>query len=121
MYRHSGHYIQQSRKATVGCDNQGCCVQGCKNHNCYTNEGCTHIRDKNNQGYHFTGTPPLTVGTNIRQGSFHACTREASALNPGKLFRIHNIVFKTRLRIRIHFIRIRIQHFRLNTDPDPGL
>jgi hypothetical protein len=27
------------------------------------------------------------------------------------------------LRIRIHFIRIRIQHFRLNTnpDPDPGL
>jgi hypothetical protein len=25
------------------------------------------------------------------------------------------------LRIRIHFIRIRIQHFRQNTDPDPGL
>jgi hypothetical protein len=25
------------------------------------------------------------------------------------------------LRIFIHFIRIRIQHFRLNTDPDPGL
>jgi hypothetical protein len=25
------------------------------------------------------------------------------------------------LRIRIHFILIRIQHFRLNTDPDPGL
>ena len=25
----------------------------------------------------------------------------------------------TGLRIRIHFIRIRIQHFRLNTDPDP--
>jgi hypothetical protein len=24
------------------------------------------------------------------------------------------------LRILIHFIRIRIQHFRLNTDPDPG-
>jgi hypothetical protein len=23
-------------------------------------------------------------------------------------------------RIRIHLIRIRIQHFRLNTDPDPG-
>jgi hypothetical protein len=23
------------------------------------------------------------------------------------------------LRIRIHVIRIRIQHFRLNTDPDP--
>jgi hypothetical protein len=33
-------------------------------------------------------------------------------------------VFKDRqagLWIRIHFIRIRIQHFRLNTDPDPGL
>jgi hypothetical protein len=26
---------------------------------------------------------------------------------------------KTGLRIRIHFIRIRIQHFRLNTDLDP--
>jgi septin family protein len=23
------------------------------------------------------------------------------------------------LRIRIHFIRIQLQHFRLNTDPDP--
>jgi hypothetical protein len=23
------------------------------------------------------------------------------------------------LRIRIHFLRIRIKHFRLNTDPDP--
>jgi hypothetical protein len=33
-------------------------------------------------------------------------------------------VFKDRqagLWIRIHLIRIRIQHFRLNTDPDPGL
>jgi hypothetical protein len=27
--------------------------------------------------------------------------------------------FGSGLRIRIHFIRIRIQHFRLNTDPDP--
>jgi hypothetical protein len=26
---------------------------------------------------------------------------------------------KPGLRIRIHLIRIRIQHFRLNTDPDP--
>jgi hypothetical protein len=25
------------------------------------------------------------------------------------------------LRIGIHFIRIRIQHFWLNTDPDPGI
>jgi hypothetical protein len=23
-------------------------------------------------------------------------------------------------RIRIHLIRIRVQHFKLNTDPDPG-
>jgi hypothetical protein len=29
------------------------------------------------------------------------------------------IGLKSWLRIRIHFIRIRIQHFRLNTDPDP--
>jgi hypothetical protein len=27
--------------------------------------------------------------------------------------------FLAGLRIRIHFIRIRIQHFRMNTDPDP--
>jgi hypothetical protein len=27
--------------------------------------------------------------------------------------------FQAGLRIRIHFIRIRIQHFRLNTNPDP--
>jgi hypothetical protein len=32
------------------------------------------------------------------------------------------MVLVPRLRIRIHLIRIRIQHFRLNTDPDkdPG-
>jgi hypothetical protein len=24
------------------------------------------------------------------------------------------------LQIRIHLIRIRIKHFKLNTDPDPG-
>ncbi len=29
------------------------------------------------------------------------------------------LVFPPGLRIRIHFIRIRIQHFRLNSDPDP--
>jgi bromodomain adjacent to zinc finger domain protein 1A len=29
--------------------------------------------------------------------------------------------FQAGLRIRIHIIRIRIQHFWLNTDPDPGL
>jgi hypothetical protein len=27
---------------------------------------------------------------------------------------------KSGFRIRIHLIRIRIQHCRLNTDPDPG-
>ncbi len=31
------------------------------------------------------------------------------------------IFLSSGLRIRIHFIRIRIQYFRLNTDPDPGL
>jgi hypothetical protein len=30
-------------------------------------------------------------------------------------------VMKAGFRIRIHFTRIRIQHFRLNTDSDPGL
>ncbi len=29
--------------------------------------------------------------------------------------------FSPGLRIRIHLIRIRIQHFSLNTDPDPGV
>jgi hypothetical protein len=28
-------------------------------------------------------------------------------------------ILKAGLRIRIHFIRIRIQHFRMNTNPDP--
>jgi hypothetical protein len=49
--------VQQSRKATVyhsGRDNQGCCVQGHKKHNCKTNEGCTY-QGQNNQGLHFTG------------------------------------------------------------------
>ena len=34
--------------------NQGCCVQGYKNHNCNTNEGCSY-QGQNNQGLHFTG------------------------------------------------------------------
>jgi hypothetical protein len=34
-------------------------------------------------------------------------------------FRKTAMNLKAGLRIRIHFIRIRIQHFRLNTDPDP--
>jgi hypothetical protein len=39
------------------------------------------------------------------------------------VFQRHGAVpLEAGLRIRIHFfIRIRIQHFRLNTDPDPGL
>jgi hypothetical protein len=59
--RHTGHYnlhyCFQSRKATVyhsGRENQGCCVQGHKKHNCNTNEGCTY-QGQNNQGLHFTG------------------------------------------------------------------
>ncbi len=35
--------------------------------------------------------------------------------------RLVSLVLEAGLRIRIHFIRIRVQHFRLNTDPDPGL
>jgi hypothetical protein len=39
------------------------------------------------------------------------------------VFQRHGAVpLEAGLRIRIHFfIRIRIQHFRLNNDPDPGL
>jgi hypothetical protein len=33
----------------------------------------------------------------------------------------HLVLLKAGLRIHIHLIRIRIQHFRLNTDPDPGV
>jgi hypothetical protein len=41
----------------------------------------------------------------------------------GRLYeRTHRLpVLKAGLRIRIHFIRIQIQHFRLNTNTDPGL
>jgi hypothetical protein len=46
------------------------------------------------------GYVPMTYFT------FFRGTMGVRGLNPG-------------LRIRIHFIRIRIQHFRLNTDPDP--
>ncbi len=38
-----------------------------------------------------------------------------------KMTAVQNGFFEAGLRIRIHFIRIRIQHFRLNTDPDPWL
>ncbi len=36
-----------------------------------------------------------------------------------RLHQQQHSVFTTGFRIRIHLIRIRIQHFRLNTDPDP--
>jgi hypothetical protein len=40
----------------------------------------------------------------------------------GKVFvRIDLLKAGLRIRAHSHFIRIRIQHFRLNTDPDPGL
>ncbi len=45
---------QQSISFRKGGDNQGCCVQGYKNHNCNTKEGCTY-QGQNNQGLHFTG------------------------------------------------------------------
>jgi hypothetical protein len=31
-----------------------------------------------------------------------------------------SIIHRTVFRVRIYLIWIRIQHFRLNTDPDPG-
>ncbi len=40
---------------------------------------------------------------------------------PDPSFSIHSGSVWSGLWIRIHLIRIRIQHFRLNTDPDPGL
>ncbi len=40
-------------------------------------------------------------------------------LHPGHEDGAVGAVLRPGLRIRIHFIRIRIQHFRLNTDPDP--
>jgi hypothetical protein len=42
---------------------------------------------------------------------------------PGSMFFLEHWIPdpKPGLRIRIHFIRIRIQHFRLNAHPDPGL
>ncbi len=32
----------------------------------------------------------------------------------------HTVLSNPVFRIRVHWVRIRIQHFRLNTDPDPG-
>jgi hypothetical protein len=50
------------------------------------------------------------------RGGHHAAERAGVALEAGQVAALH-----AGLRIRIHFIRIRIQHFRMNTDPDPGL
>jgi hypothetical protein len=55
--------------------------------------------------------PRLPLGKNLLRGT--VCLY--SCLFLAMLFRL----LKTGLRIRINFIRIRIQHFRLNTDPDP--
>ena len=47
-------------------------------------------------------------------GGHDAAERAGVTLEAGQVAALH-----AGLRIRIHFIRIRIQHFRLNTDPDP--
>jgi hypothetical protein len=44
------------------------------------------------------------------------CSEEGDRLDS---FDLKNHAWKSGLRIRIYFILIRIQHFRLNTDPDP--
>ncbi len=49
-------------------------------------------------------------------GGHDTAERAGVALEAGQVAALH-----AGLRIRIHFIRIRIQHFRLNNDPDPGL
>ncbi len=53
----------------------------------------------------YTGGQPYTIVRILQQrrSAQHQCTRTK---------------IKSGLRIRIHFIRIRIQHFRQNTDPD---
>jgi len=66
------------------------------------------------ESYRLT-SPATTLNHSISSSSGSGGGEEAVALHE---FRA---AFQAGLRIRIHFIRIRIQHFRLNTDPDPGL
>jgi hypothetical protein len=58
----------------------------------------------------------------------HSAPHCVAAAGVGSLARLvreidlkHQRRYVSGLRIRIHFIQIRIKQFRLNTDPDPGL
>ncbi len=44
-----------------------------------------------------------------------------SGFRQAEIAHVYKAAIVAGLRIHIHFIRIRIQHFRLNTDPDPDL
>jgi hypothetical protein len=66
----------------------------------------------------------LKIGRTVEMD--HVRRRLSSSSNNVSNMRLDGalgIPLQAGLRIRIHFIRIRIQlrHFRLNTDPDPGL
>ncbi len=52
---------------------------------------------------------------------FNRYLKLGNGLDQKNIVLFKRTVSRAGLRIRIHFIRIRIQHFRLNTDPDPGL
>ncbi len=49
----------------------------------------------------------------------HPIVNNKIHIKPATPWNTKKALKKPGLRIRIHFIRIRIQHFRLNTDPDP--
>ncbi len=49
----------------------------------------------------------------------YKCFLESETLHMIISFTLSHLLPKAELRIRIHLIRIRIQYFRLNTDPDP--
>jgi hypothetical protein len=71
----------------------------------------------------FTGSSLCAAYSNkvYRHGLFFWLIRIRGKKNLANYFVI--LIYqskKSRLWIRIHLIRIQIQHFRLNTDPDPG-
>jgi hypothetical protein len=59
----------------------------------------------------------------IHPSNTHLCYFFVPTTFTENVFGILKMTFISRFRIRIHLIRIRIwiQHFRLNTDPDPDL
>jgi hypothetical protein len=52
-------------------------------------------------------------------GSFRLLTSYGYRSGSDSISTVESYTIKAGLRIRIHFIRIRIQHFRLNANPDP--